>query len=467
MKRLSQLLQHLCIVALLLAWAGASLTAAGAVHYVNVNSTSPVAPYSDWSTAAKIIQDAVDVASAGDTVLVTNGIYQSGGRVAAGTLTNRVVVTNALVLQSVNGPAHTTLAGAHSLFPSQPNVRCLYLTGGAGVCGFTLSGGGTPTSSTSGPDSAGGGFWCPDGSCVVSNCIIAQNYGSVAAAGGGTVNNSFFTNNQCSGANGCVLNNCLLAHNAGSGAMNSAIINCTVVFNNTSWTSPAAGALYCSVTNSLVYYNPDGGGAVAGSANYLGSHFDSSCTWPIPPTGRGNFSNSPAIVSTGNFHLTATSPCINAGENPPALPPIDLDGKPRIVGGTVDVGAYEFQTPASVISYAWLHSYGWPTDGSVDYLDFDGDGMNNWQEWRCGTDPLDAASVLMVTSVSNSAGGVTVTWQSVTNRTYSVERATDLSVPAGFLPIASGVAGQLGTTTFTDPGASSPDAAYYRIRVEP
>ncbi len=50
----------------------------------------------------------------------------------------------------------------------------------------------------------------------------------------------------------------------------------------------------------------------------------------------------------GDLRLTATSPAINAGDNSaPNLPPTDLDGKSRVLGGAVDMGPYEFDAPTA------------------------------------------------------------------------------------------------------------------------
>jgi hypothetical protein len=72
--------------------------------------------------------------------------------------------------------------------------------------------------------------------------------------------------------------------------------------------------------------------------------------------------------------------------------------------------------------------------------------------------------VLRVLSPASSAPGLIVSWQSVGALNYFLERGIDLGAP--FLPIATGIVGQSGTTTFTDTNALGTGPFFYRVGVQ-
>ena len=245
--------------------------------------------------------------------------------------------------------------------------------------------------------------------------------------------------------------------------MFSTLNNCTLTGNGA---FEGGGAAFSTLNNCILYYNS----AANFGENYAECTFNHSCTTPAPESGVGNITNAPLFVDTNdwsNLRLQSNSPCINAGNNAYVTTSTDLDGLPRIAGGTVDIGAYEFQSPASTISYAWLQQSGLPTDGSADDVDTDHDGHNNWQEWLAGTNPTNALSALRLASPVITPTNVTLTWTSVTNRTYTLEQATNLGGAPAFSVLRSNLVGLPGTTSWTDTNAPVSSGRFYQLRVSP
>jgi hypothetical protein len=110
------------------------------------------------------------------------------------------------------------------------------------------------------------------------------------------------------------------------------------------------------ITNSIIWGNS--GGLDVGD-NYLYgvpsgaivSYSDIGTNSYVSP-GAGVISANPQFVNplAGDFHLQSTSPALNSGNNAavPGNVLTDLDGNPRIASGTVDMGAYEYATPADL-----------------------------------------------------------------------------------------------------------------------
>jgi hypothetical protein len=239
------------------------------IYYVDINSPSPASPYINWATAAHTIQQAIAAdTTPGRLVLVTNGVYRIPGIIYGnGALYNNVALTNAVVVQSANGPDVTTI------WPSFLG-RCAYVGSNAILSGFTLTGGSTS------PRGDGGGAWCEPGA-MLSNCVISGNSAHDNGGGAyqGTFCNCVFTNNhfgtagssQGGGVFGGTLYNCTLisnsaanANDAGSGASQSTLYNCTLTGNQGALSGDFgsganASTLYnCTVTSNYAAF---GGGA--------------------------------------------------------------------------------------------------------------------------------------------------------------------------------------------------------------
>ena len=216
---------------------------------------------------------------------------------------------------------------------------------------------------------AGGGIYCFNSpSPAITNCSIVGNSGT--NLGGGiycensapVLTNSRVTENITTGA---------APDGDGGGVycyVNSspAFINCTIAGNSA---TSDGGGIYCweaapVLSNSIVWGNS---ASLSGNEIYLRNiplhsstvtlrycdYADNTVDPNNIVIGNGAVTATNCIVSnplfvdvgSGDYHLQLTSPCIDTGSDAlvPAGITTDLDGNPRIVSVSVDIGAYEYQ----------------------------------------------------------------------------------------------------------------------------
>lgn len=107
-----------------------------------------------------------------------------------------------------------------------------------------------------------------------------------------------------------------------------------------------------------------------------------------------------------------------------------------------------------------------PTTAADAALDYDGDGLSNYAEYRAGTAPDDPLSYLRMTGIGGGGtNGVAVAWGSATNKLYTLQRATTLW-PPGFTNIAEHILSTPPENVYLDVTATNIASLFYRVRVE-
>jgi hypothetical protein len=414
-----------------------------------------------------------------------------GGGAAFATLLNCTLVTNKVTNLGFGGAAYqgtltncvlsgnSARMGGGARFSALSNCvisNNVATSSGGGVQECTLQ---NCTLINNSAQNGGGGYASTNANCL----LIGNTSTNGGGAYGGILSGCTLISNNVTGSGGGAydssMTNCLLLGNSaskgGAAYADSYLVytvNCTVISNSAAtaggvWFTFAAGVAV-TVLNDILYWNN-----AATDPDFHGDNFSGpprNLAWCCVPTGFGDhsISNSPLFVDAGHgdFRLLPDSPCINGGRNSYVTNSTDMDGNPRIVGGTVDIGAYEFQNPQSVISYGWLLNHGLSTDGSADYADADGDGMNNWQEWVTNTDPTNSLSYLHMLAPDpiNNFTGVTIHWAS-TGMTYFLQRSTNLAEP--FTTFATNFFAGVGIATYRDAAATNTGPYYYRVGAQP
>lgn len=209
----------------------------------------------------------------------------------------------------------------------------------------------------------GGGAYCFQGG-MLAKCIFAGNRaqdwgGGAYAASAGVFDRCDFYGNraQDGGAlycnSGGQVNNALIIWNTAAQDGGGAFLNGPGVLQNCSvglnYAARYGGGVVCRLggtnLNALIYHNTAGNNGPNYHVMTTG-YFAYCCSYPAP-IGAGNITNDPRCtdLAAGDLHLTASSPCVNSGNNGYAPGAVDNEGRQRILGTPlqlVDIGCYEY-----------------------------------------------------------------------------------------------------------------------------
>ncbi|MCL2640609.1 MAG: dockerin type I domain-containing protein [Phycisphaerales bacterium] len=395
------------------------------------------------------LREALRYAKAGDTITFDPSMYGQTIALRYGELTiaRNVIIdaTGMNITIDANGKSSVMIVGSFGYRGVVVTLAGLTIINGVNGVVSSFSGGGISNY----------------GMLTVTNCTFTNN--SVTSSTGGGINNTGTLTAM----------NCTITNNSGGGISNSGtltVTNCTITGNSS---GGFGGGIYntgtLTINNTIVagnlsfYSQKDiyNSGTITGSNNLIGINTGQTAlvngsNGNIVGTASSPINPSFVNAAQGDYRLAAGSPAIDKGSN--ALIPsgitTDLDGKPRIINGIVDIGAYEYgSVPArlpgdangdGIVDLADLTilARNWKKPGDWATGDFNGDGFvdladltilaRNWKKTLgdmavTDTDGLSWAAALA--SVTFGEGGASPVLPESTTATITTTPATHAPGP--------------------------------------
>ncbi|MDP2897092.1 MAG: right-handed parallel beta-helix repeat-containing protein [bacterium] len=359
-----------------------------------------------WETAFKTIQEGVDAASDGETVIVAEGAC----------VENIQFEGKNIVLRSTN-PLDPDVVAATVIDGDQAGSVVTFAGTEDETCalsGFTIR---------NGRASEGAGIDGSGAHGTISNNVITA---SVAERSGGGVA-------YCDGA---IQNNVIASNSAERGGglyqCNGTIENNTIAYN----VAPEGSGL-CDCTGTIlncIMWGNRGGDQTARCS--VPSY---SCIQSWSGGGTGNVALYPYFVRTArrSYRLESCSPCIDAGD-----PAFSYSNEPQPNGGRIDMGAYgntpeatsaSPDTDADLLPDDWeMAFFGELAQGAEDNPD--GDFLSILREYRRGSDP-NLPLVLWYVDASVTASGDGTSWETAFK---TIQEGIDAASDDGTVIVAEG-----------------------------
>jgi len=327
-----------------------------------------------WNSPFLTIGKAVSIAQTNDIVLVTNGTY---------IITKQIDITKPITLKSVNGANCTIIDGN---YPNTTNRVIRLCAKTPVVDGFTIQNGYCrETAGGKWREGAWGGSGCGGGVRIeyggmIRNCIIKNNYAEWAGGG-------------------------LYLYHGGNA------YNCTIV-NNGALTQGGGFLAYDvaggEVKNCVMYFN-----SASSNANWGNNGHPLTRTCTTPDTKKVNAYNiyaDPQFVSTTDYRLKNTSPCINVGYNMPWMTnATDIDGSARIIDKFVDIGVHEYNSARYAINITTQPESLNVGVGNIASFNVSASSLEQltyqWQKNETGVADVRTPGYTIASATLNDAGG--------------------------------------------------------------